>query len=371
MNIISYPFGWIMYFCYSIINNYGLALILFTLFTKIILFPLSVKQQKNTARTQALAPQLEKLKKKCGTNKQKYNEEMMRLYQEKNINPMSGCLPLVIQMPILMGLYYVIYNPLTHILRLSTGTINAAKGIIAKNADKIQLFTDITNNKSYHSRPQLYVVDAIQKHPEAFSNSKDISASALEKIQNFDYSFFGLDLGKIPTWGWNLLILIPLLSFLTNLGYTFYTQHKMKKNNPSANQMGMGMSAMLYVMPIVSAVFTFQFPAGVGIYWIISTVFSFFQTMLLYKLYSAERVAAIDLKKGPKTKKKKSMYERMVEAQQAQLNGGVPLSTSNDDDTPEEKLSKSAAKELQRKRLNEARRRMAEKYGEDYDDSAD
>ncbi len=369
MNIISYPFGWIMYFCYSIVKNYGLALILFTLFTKIILFPLSIKQQKNTARTQALAPRLEKLKKKCGNNKQKYNEEMMRLYQEENINPMSGCLPLVIQMPIIFGLYYVIYAPLSYILRLSDGVIKTATKIIEDNAHNIKLFAEINADKQFDNRPQLYILDAIQKYPKEFSG--ELSKNVIDKIGNFDYTFFGLDLGKIPSWGWNLLILIPLLSFLTNLGYTFYTQYKMKKNNPSANQMGMGMSAMLYVMPIVSAVFTFQFPAGVGIYWIISTVFSFFQTMLLYKLYSAERVAAMDLKKGPKKKKKKSMYERMMEAQLAQQNGGVPVSTNNDDDTPEEKLSKSATKELQRQRLNEARRRMAEKYGEDYDDSAD
>ena len=370
MNIISYPFGWIMYFCYSIVKNYGLALILFTLFTKIILFPLSIKQQKNTARTQALAPQLEKLKKKCGNNKQKYNEEMMRIYQEKNINPMSGCLPLVIQMPIIFGLYYVIYAPLTYILRLPKQTIDAARSVIEKNADKIQLFADINADKQFDRRPQLYILDAIQKNPGQFSEK--LSDNVIDKIGNFDYSFFGLDLGKIPTWGWNLLILIPILSFLTNLGYTFYTQHMMKKNNPSASQMGMGMSAMLYVMPVVSAVFTFSFPAGVGIYWIVSTVFSFFQTMLLYKLYSPARVAAVDAKKGPgKKKTKKSMYERMVEAQLTQQNGGVPVSISNDDDTPEEKLSKSATKDLQRQRLNEARRRMAEKYGEDYDDSAD
>ena len=371
MNLISKPFGWVMWFCYEIVNNYGLALILFTLFTKLILFPLSIKQQKNTARTQALAPKLEKLKKKCGNNKQKYNEEMMRLYQEENINPMSGCLPLLIQMPILMGLYYVIYAPLTHILRLSKDTINAAQDVIVNNVDKIKYFADINANKNFDSRPQLYIVDAIQKHPEAFANS-DISASALDKIKDFDYSFFGLNLGDVPSWGWNILILIPLLSFLTNLGYTFYTQHMMKKNNPSANQMGMGMNAMLYIMPIISAVFTFQFPAGVGIYWIISTVFSFFQTMLLYKIYSPARVAAMDAKKGPKKKKKKSMYERMMEAQQAQQNGGAPVSTINDDDdTPEGKLSKSAAKELQRQRLNEARRRMAEKYGDSYEESAD
>lgn len=362
MELISKPFGWLMYLCYSIVSNYGIALILFTLMTKIILFPLSVKQQKNTARMAALNPKLEKLKKKYGSNKEKYNEEMMKLYGEENVNPMSGCLPLLIQMPILFGLYYVIYQPLTYILRFGQGTIDKAIEIINDNKDA---FSTILNNKNFDNRPEIFIIDAVNKNPEKF---KDLGTDFISKVNDFDFTFLGINLGDIPTLSWNILILIPILSFITNLGYTFYSQYKSKKNNPNMQQMGMGMNAVLYIMPIFSAVFTFQFPAGVGIYWIVSTLFSFLQTMLLYKLYSPARVAAMDAKK-PKKQKKPGLYQRALEAQKAQQNGSTNVETSSYFEESDEKLSKSAVKDLQRQKLNDARRRMAEKYGDLYEEA--
>lgn len=366
MKIISYPFGWVMYFCYQLFNNYGFALILFTLITKIVLLPFSIKQQKNSARMVALNPKLEKLKKKYGNNKEKYNEEMMKLYAEENVNPASSCLPLLIQMPIIAGLFGVIYAPLTYILRLPSDIIEKAKDIITNNADKIDAFSQIVKNKNFNNRSELYILDAIHKYPDKFST---LGSNIVDKIGKFDYTLFGLDLGKIPTIGLNLLVLIPIISFITNLGYTFYTQYMSRKNNPNMAQMGMGVSAALYIMPIFSAVLTLTVPAGVGVYWIMSTVFAFLQSIILYRIYSPERVAAMDAKKAPKKKKKSNMFQRALEAQQLQQNGGSSVSPSMYDD--DEKLSKSALKELQRQRLNEARKRMAEKYGDTYDESAD
>ena len=363
MSLISAPFGWLMHLLYSLVKNYGVALILFTLITKIFLFPLSIKQQKNTARTAALSPKLEKLKKKWGNNKEKYNEEMMRLYSEENVNPMSGCLPLLIQMPIIIGLYNVIYQPLKYILRIPKDIIDKAAEIISNNPG---LKDQILNEGLYKSteRREVEILTIVQNNSDSF---KALGSEYVDKINNFDFSILGIDFGRTPTLAFNLLLLIPILSFLTNLAYTIYTQRMSRKMNPAMQQMGVGMNAMLYIMPIISAVFSFSFPAGVGVYWIISTVFGFLQTMLLYKLYSPERVAAMDAKRK-KTKKKPSFYQRALEAQQMQ-NGTKPSApiSSNDDDTPEEKLSKSAVKDLQRQRLNEARRRMAEKYGDDYD----
>ena len=152
-----------------------------------------------------------------------------------------------------------------------------------------------------------------------------------------------------------------------------------KKNNPAAQQMGAGMNAMLYIMPVFSAVFAFQFPAGVGLYWIFSSVFGLLQSMLLYRMYTPEKMAEIVEKQKEKNKgkaKKPTMYERAMQAQKLRQEGAQPsVSTDNDDndnnDNREDKLSKSEIKDMQRHRLNEARRRMAEKYGDGIDDSFD
>ena len=361
-DVIIKPFGWLMELCYSLVQNYGLALLLFTIVTKILLFPLLIKQQKNTARMRLLNPQIEKIKKKYGNNRQKIQEETMKLQAEENINPMSGCLPLLIQMPIIIGLYQVIYKPITFILGFGD-KISAAKKIIQEN----DAFSTIANSKLFDSRPELSVLKAVDKDPQAFAS---LGQDFINKVQDFDLSFLGMNLGDTPEMKLNLMLLIPVFAFLTNILLTFYNQKKTKENN--VMQMGMGMNAILYVMPIVSGLFTFSFPAGVGLYWIYSTVFSIFQTMLLYKIYSPEKIAVIAEKEKAKGKNKRpGLYQRMLEAQQAQQGGVNTVTSGYDADTFEEKLSKSAMKDLQRQRLNEARRRMAEKYGEEYDEGVD
>lgn len=115
MGIIATPLGWIMKGCYFVCKNYGIALLLFTILTRLIVFPLNVKQQKSTARMTMLQPELEKIKKKYAKNQQKMQEEQMNLYAKAGVNPMASCLPMVITMVILFALIPVIYGPLTYV----------------------------------------------------------------------------------------------------------------------------------------------------------------------------------------------------------------------------------------------------------------
>ena len=168
-------------------------------------------------------------------------------------------------------------------------------------------------------------------------------------------------------------MLVPVLSFVFQLIMTFVSQYFTKKNNPSAADAMGGMKIMLYIMPIFSLIITFNFPVGLGIYWVMSSVVGLGQTVFLNMVYTPEHVEELIKKEDAKRKKsgKKSFMERALEAQQQGLEGRK--STSDDDaddddedDTEEKKLSKAELKELQRKKLNEARKRMAEKYGDEY-----
>lgn len=175
-------------------------------------------------------------------------------------------------------------------------------------------------------------------------------------------------MGVIPKWkSWTALI--PIVSAVLQLLTTIVSQRFTKKNNPAAANMGGGMKAMFYIMPIFSLWICFSYPAGLGLYWIYSSLLALVQTVVLNVLYTPAKVQEMvkkDIAKQKKKNKKPSMFEKAL----AMQNGNAPASGNDDDEEEEEerKLSKAEMKELQRKRINEARRRMAEKYGEDYEE---
>lgn len=115
MSIIYDLFGKLLYFIYGIVNNYGIAIIVFSIIAKLILLPINIKQTKSMQEMNKVQPEVQKLQKKYGSNKEKLNEETMKLYQEHKVNPMGGCLPLLIQMPIIIGLFQVLQKPAKYV----------------------------------------------------------------------------------------------------------------------------------------------------------------------------------------------------------------------------------------------------------------
>ena len=250
MSILGYPFGWIMWAIYQVVNNYGIALILFTVFFRLILFPLSIKQQKSSAKMQVFQPKIEEIQKKYANNKEKQQEELMKLYESHGYNPMGGCLPSIIQLVLLFGVIYVVYDPLTHILRLPSETITALTDIVT---------AQLGNQGVYN---QLAVISAIQ-NPDQIGWFSSISSDIISQIQNFDYTLFGIYLGSIPTWN-SLLVIIPILSGLTS----FLTSFISMKMTPGMNQQSGMMKGMMYGMPLFSLFIAFSVPVGVAVYWI-------------------------------------------------------------------------------------------------------
>ena len=122
MGFLAQPFGVVMKFLYEYLafGNYGVAIILFTLFVRVLLFPLTLKQQKSMVLTQSLQPELEALKRSCGDDREMLMQEQQKLYTKYNINPMSGCLPMLIQLPILFALYYVVRQPIIYIMGVAS-----------------------------------------------------------------------------------------------------------------------------------------------------------------------------------------------------------------------------------------------------------
>ncbi len=383
--LIGSILGLIMWPVYSLVKNYGIAIAIFTVIMRLLLFPLSVKQQKMMAINAAFAPKLEGLKKKYANNPTKLQEEQMKLYAEENINPMSSCLPMFLQMFVLFGMIDVVYKPLTHVVRISKDTMEALKAVAAP------LFE---GNNSFRSRPELFILQSVKENPSLFTDS-GIGADVVQKILDFDNMLFGfIDLGVSPNivfeegHVWTAasvgLLIIPLLSGLIQICTTVYNNRKQKKLNPeAAAQMG-SMNMMFYILPIIYVPLYFSLPAGISFYWTCSSLVGIIQMIVLHKIYTPEYVQKLVEKDKLKNKNKKrsgfmEKYNEMLQEQLKQQNeanntGGRRISTagiSDDDPDGEIKLSNSQMKEYERKIIAEARRRQAEKYGGVYKEDDD
>lgn len=299
-------------------------------------------------------PKMDSIQKKYANNRERYNEEIQKLYTEEGYNPMSGCLPTLIQFPILFGVIDVVYRPIYHVLRVGSTVINEM--IAAANAAGAAI-----QASSYYSEIEL--MKEVKANPELFST---FDQTVVEKIQNFDMTFLGLDLSVQPKFqltyegGFNWYLLIPIACLIFQLVQTVY----MQKRNPTQQEAG-SMNLMFYIMPIFSAYICFIVPAGAGFYWAISAIVMLLQSIFLNIKYNPQKMAEqvqaeMDAEKEKKRQQRVEARERLKELQQSK-NGGKAESKY---ETGEE-LSASQ-KEENRRKLAAARKRDAEKYGEQY-----
>lgn len=269
-SFIPKSLGVILNFIYENLafENYGLAIILFTIFIKMLLLPLTIKQSKSTAKMQELQPIIQELQRKYKNDTTKLNEELMKLYTEHKYNPASGCLPLLVQLPILFSLIYVIGQPLTYMFGYGLEEI---KALIEAVPDEMKI-------------PGFYA---------------QLGAVNFHKILNM--KFLGLDLGLVPTWRPNILfgsemakylplLILPTLSFTSTILSNKLMMSSTMKNNSNNNKNDNSQDAaasmqknMMFIAPLMTLWVSFQFPAGLGLYWFTSNVFQIFQQLYINK----------------------------------------------------------------------------------------
>lgn len=403
INLIASPLGWLMKWIYHLVNNYGIAIVLFTFVTKLILFPISYKQQKSSARMQLLNPKLKKLQERYKDKPEKLQMAQMQLYQDENINPYSSCLTAFIPLILLWGVLAVVYQPMTHILDYDKATIEEAKSIIISIDENPESAEQALEKNSM--RQELIIMERLLRNPDAFravietgeftlidvddNNNKllkqveFIESGFVSEVTDFAGTFTlgSVNLSETPSTKISenssfFLFLIPIFSGLLQLAFTIYNQQMQKKRNPDMPNMG-SMNLMLYTMPLFSVWLAFTVPAGVGFYWICSSAFSFLQSMILFAWFNEERVEKIgeaERKKAKNSNRRPSMMQKLMEQQeelmrQQQASGnvsGMPSNRVRYADSPQEemKLSRSEMKEYNTAVIREARKRMAEKYGD-------
>lgn len=172
MNILGYPLGLIMRLLYNILHSYGWSLILFTLLVRLVLVPLSIKQQKSSAKMAAIQPQMQEIQKMYAKNQTKMNEELQKLYQREKYNPAGGCLPMLITLLVLFGLIDVIYNPMQHILGISADVITQATEIMKGLGVAFSQYS-----------PQTAIISSVQANPRPM---QALGTDFITTLQSFD-----------------------------------------------------------------------------------------------------------------------------------------------------------------------------------------
>ena len=239
-------FAGILNFFYSLIPSYGLAIIMLTLTTRIVLLPLSIKQTRSMREMQVIQPQVKALQKKYKGDRQKLNEEMMKLYKEHGVNPLGGCLPLVLQLPVLFGLFYVIREPLKY---------------LSDNAALAQALNE----------------DTLRVHQ--FLGIRLDCSPALAWAGDGSPVVPGTPCGT----GNPFVAALPYLLLLAMMGFTTYYQQKQMQasrgNDPQSQQMQM----IGKIMPAFLIFIGFNFPSGVLIYWFTSNLWTIVQQRIVLK----------------------------------------------------------------------------------------
>ncbi|MBE6985766.1 MAG: YidC/Oxa1 family membrane protein insertase [Ruminococcaceae bacterium] len=338
MDFIQIPFGYVLEFFYNFFNNYGIALILFSLAVKLVLFPMSAKSKKSMMKTSRLQPKIKQIELACGDDKQKYQQEVQQLYKDEGVSMFGGCLWSLLPLFILFPLYTVIREPLEYILHLTSEQIDALKNLPA--------VADFDQN---------YWQYGVASHIE------ELGIGIVEGVKNLNLSFLGVDLGQTPDWqiwkmsSWSEIggALFPLVSGGLNYLSMFISQkmnntvirdEKGEKDEAAARSAQTG-KTMNLIMPLISIWFGFIMPLGISVYWIAQSVFGIIQDVILTKhyrkVYDAED--AVKRERAAERAAEEAERERIRAAKRAANPNGIKENTSKKKQQLREKQERDAA----------------------------
>ena len=262
---------------YALVPSYGLAIILLTLATRLILLPLSIKQTRSMREMQKIQPELTKLRAKHKGNRQKLNEEQMLLFKEHGVNPFGGCGPLALQMPVLFGLFYVIRQPLQYMGYKAT---EVAGGVLDFVPGKVEGFMATIHDSA--------LANALFNNPLPVHNflglRLDCSSSLALRGNGTPVLAEACGSGLITSLPYLILVLLMGLT-------TYYQQKQMQakqaiqaQDSPMAQQMQM----FTKIMPVMLMVFSFSFPSGLVIYWLTTNLWTIAQQRIILKAVPLE-----------------------------------------------------------------------------------
>ena len=304
---ISNLFGYLLNLLYDLVNNYGIAIILFSILLRIILLPITIKQQQSMEKTNKIQGELKSLQFKYKNNPEMLNKETMELYKREKISPFSGCLSSILQIIIILSVFWLVSQPLTYMKKVSKNPeLNSvvedyknqikAENSSRQNYIEIEVISRI--EKNYELLKEQLLQDNIENR-EQVENSKNIH----EKLR-INMNFLRLDLSKVPKN--NLkdykVYIIPVLyviSSFISIKLSTNMQNKKKEDNANNNDkkddkedaseaMALMSKNMSYIMPIMTLSIAFIAPLGLALYWFVSNVLMIIERLVIKKVVSAK-----------------------------------------------------------------------------------
>ena len=311
---------------YTFIGNYAGTMIVATILIKLAMFPLSLHQQKSTAKMSVFQPLMNEIQQKYKNDPQKQQEELLKLQQEHGFNPMAGCLPMLLTMLVLFGFLGVVYYPVQYIFGVPADAIQTAcesLGIASANTATMQTA----------------LIQAI--HNGAVIDPSIISADIVTEIQNFNTMFFGMDMCDIPGFNLTPIAVFPAVAAITMIVSYIVTQ----KLSGMGGQMQGSMKVMMWVMNLMFVSFCFNAPVGFSLYYGVSNIFQMGQSFVMYRIYSPEKF--------------KAQYEAELAAKRAERKKKHTVTVEENGKSVTKEVNLAEANRL---RLELARQREAELY---------
>ena len=297
-------FGFVLNFIYEFVQNYGLAIIIFSILVKVVMIPISIKQQKTMKKSTKIQAKMKELQLKYKNNPEKLNQETLELYKTENMSPFSGCLSAIVQIILLFAVFYLVRSPLTYMKKVDEGVINKYTKIIHEY--------DLSTNSAYPEIDLIRELDNIRnlknsenvEESEERTNLVEIKDEELDEM-NINMEFFGLNLAQVPTQSsdWKayiipvLYVLVAVLSMkVTNPTSTSKSvvteENKDEKSltkpeeefDPMA-QMNKNMNMMFPVMYLAVALIA---PLGLALYWLMNSLLMMVERLALNKLLKDE-----------------------------------------------------------------------------------
>lgn len=356
-DIITIPFGYLLDWLYQFTSNYGIALILFAILVKLLLFPIQAKSKKSMMKMSRLSPLVQKIQARYPDDQQKQNEALQQLYKDEGVSMTGGCLWSFVPLLILLPLYQVVRQPIVYMLHESLDV-----------AEQIIEIIKAANSEYFGGNPYYHQMVAARYLPEFAEAIKEaIPSVSANTLAGLNFDFLGIDLGAVPqfnvfrwtTWDWAHIgaFLIPILSAGSQVLSMFISQKmndsvitnekgvqdKETAKNSQQNQTNM---IMMWMMPLMSLWIGFTVPAALSLYWfiqgIISIVQDVFLTLHYRKIYDAED--AVRLQKAMEEERLEAERERVRAERRAANPDGQTQNTSKKKMQKQQQLAEEAAK---------------------------
>lgn len=322
LDIINVPIGYLFKWLYMLVNDYGLAILLIALLTKVLMLPLTIKQQKGTLSQLKFKPRITEIQTKYKDNPERMRREMAKL-QEEGYSPTAGCSTMLIQFPILIGIYNVIRHPLKYILGVTVDQ-TMLESLQGMNSD---IFGSLTLKST---DLEIKALSYIQENIGSFKDL--ITADKLSLIEKFNLNFLGLsnmNLSETPPIWKNIigilplpaftswLVIIPVLSGITALILSLISQKvgpQAYMQDESTQQANGTMKFLIFLTPYMSYAIAMRVPAGLGLYWIASNILAIVQVILINKIMSPEKyIEEAKREEELRKAKRKKVQQRIAE----------------------------------------------------------